>query len=474
MIGMSIYSDIDRKFLIPLGDKLMGRDLHGEFVNALSTEWLSESELLELQNEKLQKLIKHCYENVPYYRSVFEERHLIPDDIKTRDDLIKLPILTKQIVNIHYDEIVSKDYNQRKHIDDSTGGSTGTPMRYKEDIQTWSKLRSLNFRGWYWAGFHVGEKLFTLGGNSLVKKNTNGKKLLVKNVYDRFIMRNYKCDCTDITPNALEGYYKSMMKYKPLGIRGYASSLYFLAKYIENNNLPVCEVKVVFTTGEKLHPKYRYKIQQVFHAPVFDGYGASDGGVTAHECYMHEGLHIGEEHCIVEIVDNDGNILPNGEVGHVITTDLNNYVFPFLRYKVGDLAYIKKELCSCGRKHRLLGEVIGREGRAIYNKQGRPFSSIVIDNMFFKDLDFHTEEYQRLYEKMERFQIRQDKKGDLRILIKPVDPHESKSTFDYIKDNFGIYFPGSKVDIDFVDEIPPLPSGKEDYCVSEFTDFQSN
>jgi phenylacetate-CoA ligase len=136
------------------------------------------------------------------------------------------------------------------------------------------------------------------------------------------------------------------------------------------------------------------------------------------------------------------------------------------------LAYIKKELCSCGRSHRLLGEVIGREGRAIYNKQGRPFSSIVIDNMFFKDLDIHPEECQRLYEKMERFQIRQDKYGDLHILIKPVDSHEPIETFDYIKDNFNIYFPDSKVDIEFVDDIPPLPSGKEDYCFSEFTDFQ--
>ncbi len=469
---MNLYSVFDRKVLIPLGDKWKGRNLHGEFAEALRTQWLSEGELLELQNDKLQKLIRHCYENVPYYRTVFDERHLSPDDIRTRSDLAKLPVLTKQIIKEHFDELTSKDINSRKYVDGSTGGSTGTPMRFKEDIVTWNKLRGLNFRGWTWAGFYVGEKLFTLAGNSLVKKNTDGRKMMVKNLYDRLIMRNNKHDCTDITPEALKEHYQAMMSYKPAAIRGYASSLYFLAKYIEQNQLSVCKVKVVFTTGEKLHPKYRYKIQQVFHAPVFDGYGAADGGLTAHECYMHEGLHIAEEQCVVEIVDNDGKNLPDGEVGHVLTTDLNNYVFPFLRYKVGDLAYIKKELCSCGRSHRLLGEVIGREGRAIYNKQGRPFSSIVIDNMFFKDLDIHTEECQRLYEKMERFQIRQDKYGDLHILIKPVDSHEPIETFDYIKDNFNIYFPDSKVDIEFVDDIPPLPSGKEDYCFSEFTDFQ--
>ena len=118
--------------------------------------------------------------------------------------------------------------------------------------------------------------------------------------------------------------------------------------------------------------------------------------------------------------------------------------------------------------------MIGREGRAIYNKQGRPYSSIVMDNMMFKDLDIHTEECQRLYEKMERFQIRQDKNGDLQILIKPVNPTESISTFDYIKDNFSIYFPDSALDIKFVDDIPTLPSGKEDYCVSEYNFVNNN
>lgn len=465
---MSLYSLLDQKIIIPLANKLKGRNLTGAVRFLSSTEWLSEKELYDLQSKKLRLLVEHCYNNVPYYKRVFDDLGLTPDDIQSREDLSKIPILTKQIIKENFDDLISLDAGSRQMFDGSTGGSTGTPMRFKEDVNSWNSLRALNFRGWSWAGFQVGEKLFTLAGNSLVKKNTKGRKWLEKNLYDRLIMRNEKHNCTDITPNALKGYYKSMMKYKPAALRGYASSLYFFAKYIEQNHLSVCPIKVIFTTGEKLQPQYRYKIQQVFHAPVFDGYGASDGGVSAHECYMHEGLHIGEEHCIIEIVNNEGVVVPDGEIGHVVSTDLNNYVFPFLRYKVGDLAFIKSSLCSCGRKHRLLGEVIGREGRAIYNKQGRPFSSIVLDNMMFKDLDIHTEECQRLYERMEQFQIRQDKKGDLTILIKPVNPNEKLSTFSYIIDNFQSFFPDSIIELKFVDSIPPLPSGKEDYCYSEY------
>ncbi len=469
---MSIYSKLDQGIIIPIAEKLKGRNLTGELKSLITTQWLSEKDLFKLQSIKLQKLVRHCYENVPYYTALFNHLGLKPDDIQSRYDLPKIPVLTKQIIKEHFNDLISKDISSRNSFEGSTGGSTGMPMRFMEDINSWNCLRALSFRGWTWAGFDVGEKMFTLAGNSLVKKNTKSGLFFEKNLYDRVILRNQKHNCTDITSDALMEYYQAMIKYRPVAIRGYASSLYFFAKFIEDNDLPICSIRVVFTTGEKLHPKYRNKIQQVFRAPVFDGYGASDGGVSAHECYMHEGLHIGEEHCIVEIINDVGAILPNGEIGHVVSTDLNNYVFPFLRYRVGDLAYIKEELCSCGRSHRLLGEVIGREGRAIYNKQGRPFSSIVLDNMMFKDMDIHTEECQRLYERINQFQIRQDKNGDLTILIKPTNPSESTKTFSYIVDNFHTFFPDSKVELLFVDSIPTLPSGKEDYCVSEF-DFSS-
>ncbi len=465
---MNLYCYIDQHILIPLGDKIKGRDLHGASKEAFQTEWLSETQLQELQNQKLRRLIRHCYDNVPYYRRVFDERNLKPEDIQTTVDLVKLPILTRQIVKDHHDELISRDIENRRYIRGSTGGSTGTPMQYLEDYNTWNKFRGLRTRGWTWAGFSLGEKMFSLAGNSLVKKNTSGLKLLQQNLFDRVLMRNAKYDCTDITPTALDRYYRALMRCKPAAIRGYGSSLYFLARYIEQNKLPVCKVKVVFTTGEKLQPEYRNKLQKVFQAPVFDAYGASDGGVNAYECYMHEGLHIGEENCVLEIVDSNGNPLPAETVGHVITTDLNNYAFPFIRYRVGDMAYIKKDLCSCGRKHRLLGEVLGREGRAIFNKEGRPFSSIIINHMMFPDLDNHTEKNRQLYERIERYQIHQDKEGNISVSIIPVNPQEPLTTFDYIKKNFENHFPGIQVTIKYVKEIAALPSGKENFCISEY------
>ena len=468
---MDLYTKLIRTTLLPLGEKLLKRNLSHEYKEALKTEWLSKEELYNLQCNKLQQLIKHCYSNGPYYTSLFDSLGLKPESIKCREDLEKIPVLTKEDIRNNFDKLISTDISARRHINGSTGGSTGTPMKFIADVNTWTRLRAANFRMWHSAGYEFGEKMFTLAGNSLVKKIGNERHISPKDIYDIVIMRNKKHDCTDISSQAMAGHYKALMNYKPKVIRGYASSLYFLARYIEQNNLPVSPVCAVFTTGEKLHSRYRRKLQKVFHAPVFDGYGAADGGLGAHECPLHEGLHVSEENCVVEITDDKGKNLPDGQTGHVITTDLNNFAFPFIRYKVGDLAYFKEDLCSCGRGSRVLGEVIGREGRAVYNKEGRPYSSIVIDNMMFPNLDIHSAESCATYELIDKFQVRQDKNGDLDILIKKLDSGTDDETIYYVIENFKKHFPTSEINLRFVNDIPTLPSGKEDYCVSEFTKY---
>ena len=88
--------------------------------------------------------------------------------------------------------------------------------------------------------------------------------------------------------------------------------------------------------------------------------------------------------------------------------------------------------------------------------------------MFYPNLDYHNREYQKRYYKIDRFQIRQDKQGDILILLKLKDPSEPHEQFNYIIDNYRNHFVGSEVTLRFVDEIPTLPSGKEDYCVSEY------
>ena len=462
---MSIYSKIDRYCLLPVADKIMHRSLYRSWKEYERNERLSKEQLEELQNKKLQRLVNHCYNNVPYYRQLFDASGLTPADIRTREDLHKLPVLTKQTIRDHYKDIVSRDIDRRRYTNESTGGSTGTPLQFIIDTAEWSADWASSFRAWNWYGFRLGEKMFTLGGNSLVAKK---KRLTPKDIFDLYIMRNLKRSSGDVTDEAMQQHYEAFMRWQPKAMRGYGSSLVIFARYIRKNNLPVVPLTCILTTGEILLPEYRETLQQVFHCPVYDEYGAGDGGVKAHECTLRNGLHISEEQCVVEITDVSGKLLPDGEIGYVTLTDLNNYAFPFLRYQVGDMACIKPGLCACGRPSRLLGQVLGRAGKLLYNKQGVPLSPTMLPIMLYRDNDYHNEENCVIYNTIDRFQIRQDKQGDIRILLKLKDAKEDRQQFGYVVTNYEKHFVGSKVTLEFVDDIPLLPSGKEDYCVSEY------
>ena len=462
---MSLYSKIDKYFLMPVADKLTHRGISKEWRLMERMNNATEQALITLQNQRLQSLVQHCYANVPYYTRVFDERGLKPEDIQCREDLQKLPILTKQLVREHFEELISKDVATRRHQNGSTGGSTGTPLRYKTDIQTWNMQWASSFRAWEWYGYHVGERMLTLGGNSLVKIK---KRLTPKDIFDLYIMRNMKRSSAEVDDAAMQAHYEAYMAYKPKAMRGYASSLVILARYIAKKNLPVLPMICILTTGEILMPEYRKTLQEVFGCPVYDEYGAGDGGVDAHECLLQDGLHISEERCVIEITNKDGNVLRDWEIGYVTSTDLGNYVFPFIRYQVGDMAYIKPEKCACGRASRVIGQVIGRAGKLLYNKQGVPISPTMLPIMLYRDNDYHNEANCVIYNKIDQFQIRQDKNGDIRILLKLKDPNEDRQQFEYCVTNFEKHFVDSKVSLEFVDSIPPMPSGKEDYCISEY------
>jgi len=465
---MSLYAVIVRHLLLPIAAKVQKSRILKEYINLKQTDWYSEEQLMNLQNTKLQRLILHCYKNVPYYTKLFNKLNLKPEDIKCRTDLVKLPILTKQIIRENYEDMISLDISQRNAHLESSGGSTGMPLKFMTDKATWGIKWSSSFRAWGWYGLQVGERIFTFGGNSLVKLEKERHRITKKDIFDKFIMNNQKCDCLDMSFEAMQKNYKNLIGYYPKVIRGYPAAIYNLAKFIEENNLSVPEIRLVLTTGEMLLPQHRSTIQRVFRVPVYDGYGAGDGGIISHECYMHEGLHITEEQCVVEITDKEGNTKEDGDPGFVITTDLDNYVFPFIRYQVGDMATIKRQKCSCGRSSRLIEHIIGRTGKTLFNKQGQPFTSIIVDNMMFKDMDYHRKENEEIYQKIDQFQVRQDKWGDVCILIKPKDENEPSSTFGYVLENFMKHFPNSKIELKLVVEIPKMASGKEDYCVSEY------
>lgn len=466
---MSFYSFIDKHFLLPIGDLVYGSDIGHQWKTLQRNEFLSSEEVVEIQNRKLQKLIKHCYETVPYYHRLFDSLGVTPDDIRCREDLQVLPILTKQTIRDHYDEMFSTAIHPKRRRHETTGGSTGTPLQFCTDRREWSMQRASSFRAWESYGLELGDRIFSIGGNSISQKKND---LSLKSIYDRLIVRNYKFNSTDVSDACLQQHLESFKRIRPSALRGYGSSLVVFARYLKKVGYQPSGIKAVLTTGEVLMPNYRAELEQVFNAPVYDAYGAGDGGIVSHECQCHNGLHITEELCVIEITDKNGHVLDDGETGFVTATDLENYVFPFIRYHVGDMSYIKSDECPCGRHTRRFGEILGRAGKLLYNKQGEPISPTMLPIMLYPNMDFDSIENQIEYNKIDRFQIRQDREGNIQILLKMKQGVEELKITEKILENYRRQFAGSEVSLLFVDDIPLLPSGKEDYCVTEFDMFE--
>lgn len=320
------------------------------------TQWQSSKLLKKQQEKQLKNIIHFAYVNVPYYEKLFNKANIKPDEIKTIKDLEKIPILTKEIIKKNWEEFIPKNIDKIKHINGSTGGSTGKPLKYRMSLSDYERSVALLYRGWGFGGYKLGDKVAVIGGSSLVPKSESKIK---KNIQDFFLnFRHYSS--FEMSEKNLKIYFNKINKWKPYFLRGYASSIYLFAQFIQNNKLKLkFQPKAIFTTAEKLFYQQRKIIEQTFNTKVFDNYGLNDGGISAYECKNHKGMHIDTERSILEIIDDNNKQILNKE-GKILATSLYNYALPFIRYETGDMGIVSNKNCGCKRSSLVLKKISGR------------------------------------------------------------------------------------------------------------------
>jgi len=282
----------------------------------LKTQFLSQEALKAMQEKQLRKLIHFVYQNVPYYAKLFKKLELKPSDINTIKDLERLPILTKAIIKKNWQDFIPRNISKYGYVNGSTGGSTGTPLKYRMSLEDYERGIALLHRGWGYAGYKLGDKVAVIAGSSLIPTTKSETK---KRIQD-FLLNTRHYSSFNMSEQKLFDYFHNINKWKPDFIRGYASSVYLFAKFVKDNNLTLnFQPKAIFTTAEQLFDKQRELIEQVFNTKVFDNYGLNDGGVSAYECEAHNGMHIDTERAIFEVVNNNGEQIINKE-GRILAT----------------------------------------------------------------------------------------------------------------------------------------------------------
>ncbi len=412
--------------------------------NSIQRKTLAEIE--SFQNKKFEKFISHVKNNVRYYDGKL-------DNVFEVGDITRVPILGKEDVRKYGDELKATNLPQTRFVKNSTSGSTGDSMHFFSDAEN-NYNKAANIRGDQWAGLNYGERsLYFWGAERDIEKN----KSLYKKIKHRFIVKNKIISTYHMSDKDLSNYVDEFNVYKPSVIVSYPTPLFHLAQYIEKNKSPIFRPKGIITSAEMLFPFQREKIEKVFSAKVFNRYGCREVGHIAAECSQQNGLHINIDRFILEVVDVNGNPCKPGELGEIVITDLDNYVFPLIRYKIGDLGILSDRSCSCGINLPMLERVEGRVFDLVVGVNGNTVAGTFWTLLRNKIKGF------------KKFQVIQEKEGFVEIIVeknKEIEPSFTESIAELVKEKLGDEM---QVSITLTDKIPLTKTGKHRWIISKIS-----
>jgi len=419
------------------------------------SQWWSKEKLEKYQIQQLSKLLNHAYENVPYYRRVFDKRSLKPKDIKNFDDLKKLPYLTKDDVRKNLKDLIARNILKEDMKYVTTGGTSGEPLGFYIERKTNIIRMAFEWREWNWMGYKFGDRCIVLRGN-VVKRKENGKP----NWWEYDKENNYLILSTyDMTDENLPKYIKKIEAFKPRIIRAYPSAIDILAKFIKENNLKINtngNIKAISTSSENLYPTQRELIEKVFKCPIFDKYGNCEQVTILGECEKHEGCHDFMEYSYTEILDKEGKpITREGEIGEIVSTGFTNYAVPFIRYKTEDLIEYTTHKCSCGRNLSLIKKIEGRLQELIVTKKGNLISMVA--------MNMHSD----IFDNVKQFQFYQDIAGKVLFKIVRKNTYTNKDTKYILKELQKKMKNQVEIKIEFVNEMPRTDRGKYKFLIQK-------
>lgn len=416
------------------------------FATAMRADYLDPEERRHAQDRRLAELLSYAAEKVPFYRARLPAGPIAPSI--ARDLLQTLPIITR--ADIQADPVAFHAEGVLDVCEDATGGSTGTPMRFRVDRAT-QMAREASL---YWAdslaGWRYGERIAMLWGSD---KDVKSAAQIARASLRWWLDNRRWYNAFNMGEAEMAQFHEGMRRFKPHIIVAYAGSMEIYARYLESNGLkPDYPLKSIICSAEVLNPKARETIERVFQKPVFNRYGNREFGAIAAECVAHTGLHINERDMLVEIQGSDSVT----GTGRVLVTYFHNRAMPFIRYDTGDLARISSyQRCPCGRTTSQISCVIGRVSDTIRTRTGK-----LIHGEFFTHLLYSVPG-------ILNFQFVQESVDHYKLSLQTNDsyvPSIECSLRAAIAQEVG---GGVRIEIQRVDSIPVLPSGKRKFTITK-------
>ena len=429
----------------------------GKIMLTLKAYWLSRAairrqydrrRIVKARDRKLRKLVRYCYENIKYYREAFDQANVRPADIRSAEDIYKLPFLTKKQLREQLWDFLPKEIGPCRIS--RTSGSTGVPVCIfsDENSRMHNAAAVIKYRK------AVGIGLF---GSTIITPLKNESEKTKKPAWTYFhgLHKTYYVNPYLESQEHFDYMSKLFKRKKNAALIGITPAIVKLAYQVSDGKIESFKPKAIITGGQSLSDKDRDTIETAFSTKVTDVYSCSEGGEVAWQCGKSDYYHINEDNCIVEILKND-EPAKAGETGEVVITNLNRFAMPILRYKTGDLAIATDYKCRCGRKLAMLEKIVGRDGQDIICPNGK----VLLWNQLKGFMNIS---------QVRQFQIIQNSVGDLTVRYEPQEDADIHEIDRLIKSRFAPFIGNSiKFNIEKVTTINPAKSGKLQLVVSNY------
>lgn len=402
-----------------------------------SNESRSLDEIVTIQNKKLKVILNHAYRNVPFYRKLFDSRGIVPDDIKSAEDLSLLPIVDKtQIQKLSVEEITAANIDLTACRALMTSGTTGLPLRFYVSRRDLTIRNLICARSHLACGLKPWHKISVFGGDRRVNEKKSWYEYL--GLWRRKEISSWK---------EPKEWAAILSQWKPDILTGRVTTLRLLAEAVLNSKPGAISPKKVFSSAGMLDTESRRFLESVFRCPVIDFYASFEGGCLAWECRECNGYHMNIDSLVMEIIRDGRPALP-GEEGEVVITNLNLHAMPFIRYRQGDMVVLSCRKPVCGVNLPLFDTINGRKDDYIVLKSGRKIPPQPVPHVFIPVAG------------VKRWRVIQDSLDHMTVEVEPEEifnPDQKKILIEEINK---LTRGEIEVSVKIVDSIPIDPSKK--------------
>lgn len=400
----------------------------------------------ELQNQRLREMIRHCSENVSYYRKLFADHGINPSQIQTREDLKKLPLLTKKDILNNTEDLIADGYSIDELVPESSSGTTGKSLTtyWDRDDHIWSVAARYMVKERM--GYREGEDwLAIMNGYKILPIDKAAPPYWIKDYFNKTV----HLSAYHLSEETVVDYHRYLSRRSVKYIMGYASVIGLIARLMAERGLSL-DINAVMISSEPYYDWQIESINRAFDCKIINSFGQAERVAMGGSCGQTMNIHMFDEIGIIEFAESEKH-----DHRRMVATGLVNHAMPLIRYDLGDISDFVREKCFCGTEHTTILPVSTKSEDFVITPEGKFISASLLTFPFKHPGGII--ESQLIQTAPDRIRVNLNVSEDF-------DRDSEKKIEDDLRSILGDNF---KIEFNYTDFIPRTGMGKFRFVISE-------